>query len=511
MQAVLEGMNAGQKIPNRLSPLGLRFLAVVLASLWASLIFAADHVGSAVVFCFLPPLFFIVKDWSAARSLWYCPVIVTFVAVTCLAVMLEPGPLNLLYAWFATVVLALVRRGDGDTSPLALLAASGRNLGETPKLLATDAEALRLHQPFKPAKWTRPALTTVALPLIAGIVFAFLLILANPIIEGILASIHFGNPFWLVSKTFRLIFSTSCLVFVMAFVLSWPLLRGTTLLRDVSPEIDAGQPRWHRLFFRPLAVATTLLMLNGMFAIENILDIWHVWLNGALPLQFTHAEYVHRGAYTLIATAILAGLLMVFALWRGTATEQSPTVRKLVFLWSAQNLLLVASSAKRTFSYIDDYGWTEWRLAGLLWMALVAFGLLSITWRVLRDKRSLWLVNINLAAAAILLLCCALVDTRGFIAERNVSASLAKPQPILDFAYLSDLGPNSLPALRRYHAELWKKALSTFDYSSSGVIQTERLRASVVIGALEVEARDIQKDWRSWTWRYAGLAAESTP
>jgi hypothetical protein len=283
------------------------------------------------------------------------------------------------------------------------------------------------------------------------------------------------------------------------------------LLRGVGPEIDSDQPRWHQLFFRPLAVTTTLLVLNGMFAIENVLDMWHVWLDGALPSEFTHAEYVHRGAYTLIATAILAGLLMVFALWRGTTTEQSPTVRKLVFFWTAQNLLLVASSAKRTFSYINDYGWTEWRLAGLLWMALVAFGLLSIVWRVMRAKRSLWLVNVNLGAAAVLLLCCTLVDTRSFIAERNVSASLARPLPILDFAYLSDLGPSSLPALRRYHAELSKKTFSPSDYLTLGVIQTERLRASVVMGALQMQASDFQNDWRSWTWRYAGLAEESTP
>ncbi len=511
MQAVFEGMIAGLKIPGKLSPLGLRFLAIALSSIWASLIFAADHVGSAIVFSFVLPIFFIVKDWKAIGSVWRRPVIFALIVVACPAVALEPGPLNLLCAWLATAVFAVVGRGDGDTSPVALVAALLRNLGETPKLLATDAKAVRLRQPFKPAGWTRPALTTIALPLAAGTIFAFLLILANPIIESVLASIHFGNPFWLVSKTFRLVFSTSCLVFLFTFVLSWPLLRGTSLLREIVPESDHNQPNWHQLFFRPLAVAITLLMLNGMFAIENALDVWHVWFEGALPSNFTHAEYVHRGAYTLIATAILAGLLMVFALWRGTATEQSPFVRKLVFLWTAQNLLLVASSAKRTFSYINDYGWTEWRLAGLLWMVLVAFGLLSIVWRVVRDKRSLWLVNINLAAAAILLMCCALFDTRGFIAERNVSASLAKSQASIDFGYLSDLGPNSLPALRRYHRELLRRSFSPMDSSAQNVIQTEALRSSVAVSGLELQAREIQSNWRSWTWRYAGLETDPTP
>ena len=511
MQAVFDGIHAGLKIPKKLSPLGLRFLAILLTSIWASLIFAANHIGSAVVLCFLPPILFILKDWSANGAHWSRPVIAFSCLIACIGVVVEPGFLSLLCAWFATVALALMARGDGDITPLALLSGALRNLRETPKLIFADVSGLPVRQLIKPTRWSMPALTTIALPVVAGTVFAILLVLANPIIEGVLASIHFGNPIWLARETFRLIFSISFLVFCLAFTLTWPLLRGTTLLRGVGPDIDSNQPRWHQLFFRPMAVAITLLLLNGMFAIENALDIWHVWLNGALPSKFTHAEYVHRGAYTLIATAILAGVLMVFALWRGTATEQSTTVKKLVFLWTAQNLLLVASSAKRTFSYIDSYGWTEWRLAGLLWMGLVAFGLFSIVWRVLRDKRSLWLVNINLGAVAVLLLCNALFNTQGFIAERNVSASLAKSQAVIDFGYLSDIGPNSLPALRRYHAELLQRGMSPLDPSTLAVIRTEQLRTAVVIGAIEIQARDFQNDWRSWTWRYAGLDAESTP
>ena len=66
-----------------------------------------------------------------------------------------------------------------------------------------------------------------------------------------------------------------------------------------------------------------------------------------------YAEYVHRGSYTLIATAILAGMLVIFALQPGSRSEASVPVRWLVYLWTAQNVFLVASSAKRTLSYID--------------------------------------------------------------------------------------------------------------------------------------------------------------
>ncbi len=66
-------------------------------------------------------------------------------------------------------------------------------------------------------------------------------------------------------------------------------------------------------------------------------------------------------------------------------------LRRLVTLWIAQNVLLVASSILRTIDYIAVYSLTPWRIAALAWMALVAVGLVLILWRMWRGLSARWL------------------------------------------------------------------------------------------------------------------------
>ena len=48
----------------------------------------------------------------------------------------------------------------------------------------------------------------------------------------------------------------------------------------------------------------------------------------------------------------------------GSSGARSPLVRRLILLWVAQNLLLVASSILRTLDYIDAFSLTRLRIAG---------------------------------------------------------------------------------------------------------------------------------------------------
>ncbi len=96
------------------------------------------------------------------------------------------------------------------------------------------------------------------------------------------------------------------------------------------------------------------------------------------------AEYAHRGAYPLIATALLAGLFVLVALRPGQADRQQAAGRA-AWWWpgSAQNLLLVASSILRTADYIEAYALTRFRIAAMIWMVLVGLDLVLICWRML--------------------------------------------------------------------------------------------------------------------------------
>jgi hypothetical protein len=166
-------------------------------------------------------------------------------------------------------------------------------------------------------------------------------------------------------------------------------------------------------------------------------------------------------------------------------------VRALVHLWTAQNLLLVASSAKRTLSYIEDYGWTEWRVSGLIWMALVFFGLATVIVRVIKNRDTRWLLNTNLMVSFIVLLMTSGWNMQGFIAERNVDRVLANPKRSLDVNYLYELGPAALPALERLQNI---SALPNF-----GMAPGYYMQPKIQIADLKYQLSKTQSNWRSWT------------
>lgn len=490
---------------------GVNLLAILFSAVFAALVFQVEHPGSVLALCFVLPFALVMVDWFAQARSHGSQLLPLMTGLSLLGVALEPGWLNVSLTWALLAATAIAARGSHALMALPVVAAIGRMLVSTAPQLFRDGRAGAAVVQRNAQHVPRPALTSLLLPVVAVAVFTLLLATANPVIESMLLALHFDQPWQIFTSMMDVIFSWSGLVFVMTALLLWPILRGQTLLRENVDVLEGPVPLWHRLFFKPATVAITLLLLNLLFATENVLDIWHVWMKSALPDAMTHAAYVHRGSYTLIATAILAGLLMVFALWKGTATEQSPLVRLLVYLWTAQNLLLVASSAKRTLDYIDAYGWTEWRLAGLLWMGLVFFGLACIIWRVAADRDSRWLVNVNLLAATLLLVFCAVVDMRGFIAQKNLDITLVDPNRSIDFEYLSSLGSSSIEPLQSY-AVAAEHNLDNAVRPPVGYFALHKAHRAAIVAAMLKSVSDFRNsDWRSWTWRYSHLSTGSTP
>jgi hypothetical protein len=168
----------------------------------------------------------------------------------------------------------------------------------------------------------------------------------------------------------------------------------------------------------------------------------------------------------------------------------------------AQNLLLVASSVQRTLLYIADYGWTEWRVSGLIWMALVFFGIACIVWRVAKNRDSWWLINTNLIATVVLLVGVGLWNMQGFIAEQNVERELARDAARLDMNYVAGLASNALPALVRYESALINRNRPQTPVEAEWINQTEVRQVGGLIQSLETKRLERQADWRSWTLRH---------
>ena len=412
--------------------------------------------------------------------------------VALFAVALEPGPLNLSVMWFSLAGFALVQQGVLPSNIVLLVKIALRTLVNAPLGFIREMKIIRA---IRNRGRLHPRLMTLAnvlLPLAAISIFGLLLMTANPLIESAVTQISWGN-----SLDFLLTWMP------FATVISFLLSRAVLGIRPVKNEPTSEDAViWRAQYFMPVPVTIALLALNGMFLAENILDLEYFWSGSALPVGMNYAEYVHRGSYTLIATAILAGMLVIFALQPGSRSEASAPVRWLVYLWTIQNVFLVASSVKRTLSYVDAHGMTLWRLSGLIWMGLVAVGLIFIVARVITRRSNPWLVDVNLGTAFAVLLTCGLIDFRAIVAEWNVSRALQQISPTstiqtldLDASYLVRLGPSAIPALAHLIAAIPSDGSI---WTTSGELSRT---ARQLKGSLESNLRWTQMDWKTWTFR----------
>jgi hypothetical protein len=276
----------------------------------------------------------------------------------------------------------------------------------------------------------------LALPLIGAIVFIALFASANPIVEQWIPDIQ-----WPDINVPRIIF------WGLAFVVvgqSFHPLRWFTLFRASPTRRAAALPG-----VNTMSLTLSLILFNGLFAVENGLDIAFLWSGARLPAGMTLADYAHRGAYPLIVTALLAAAFVLLTARPDSPAAQRPLIRRLVVLWIAQNVFLVMSSALRTWDYIEAYELTVLRIAALAWMGLVALGLVLICWRMLKHRSIAWLINANALAAVSVLALCTMADLPGMAAAWNVrhAKEVGGRSQELDLAYMHFLGASALVPL----------------------------------------------------------------
>ena len=316
------------------------------------------------------------------------------------------------------------------------------------------------------------------MPVVGGAIFLALFSAANPLISNALANLSL--PSLSHQNTLRALFW--CAVFIGVLGLLRPRWRKPLV---ALPERKIGKPS----AFLTRTITLSLIVFNAVFALQNGLDLAFLWSGAPLPGDMGLAEYAHRGAYPLIVTALLAGLFVLVALQPGSDTASKPLVRRLVVVWIAQNMILVASSLLRTADYIEAYALTRFRIAAMIWMALVAVGLTLICWRMLAGKSAHWLINANAMAALIVLAVVSVVDLGAVVAGWNVRhAREAGGRGVaLDLGYLHTLGAPALVSL----VELEK----TVD---DAVL---RDRVAAVRQDILLKVRWRQSEWRGWTWR----------
>ncbi|SLN24082.1 DUF4153 domain-containing protein [Ruegeria meonggei] len=311
-----------------------------------------------------------------------------------------------------------------------------------------------------------------AFPLGGVLVLSTLLISANPVLEHMLIRmLHVDiDVFTLVWR---------CLLWVGLGLLIWPFLSATA----PSSAVNLSVPSWDSSrVLNAGSVFRALVLFNLMLALQSVMDISILSGRAALPEGMSHATYAHRGAYPLLATALLAG---TFALAARPFLNQNPALKPLLLLWLTQNVLLTLSAAFRLNLYIGAFGLTYLRVYALIWMGLVALGLAMVTWQVLRERSSGWLV-LRIAALGVgTLYVCTFVNFAALIATDTLSrAAHSGKTDRTDWVYVCSLGHTAATAI---------------------VAQTKRQPLLHIPGwAFDcVHPEPTQLNWREWDFRTA--------
>lgn len=328
-------------------------------------------------------------------------------------------------------------------------------------------------------------------PLVFAAVFVLLFAAANPVVEMGLRAIRLDT---------LLEYLSPARIFIWGFVAlaSWPFLVPRLLNWTPLPQVRGQElPRPESLFFGHAAIRNSLIVFNALFAVQTAMDLMYLWGGVRLPEGMTHAEYAHRGAYPLIVTAILAGAFVLAAMRRNGPGETSPLIRNLVFLWIAQNIWLVISSLLRLKLYVEEFQLSEMRVAAGAWMVLVALGLVLIIARIALGKSNRWLVMCNLAALSLTFWVAAVVDVRSAIAFYNVrhSYEVTGQGTPLDLYYMSELGPDAIPALDEY------LATARVANTEIGILRQELSSRVIHTDPSTGEVRPVDREWQEWTWR----------
>lgn len=314
-----------------------------------------------------------------------------------------------------------------------------------------------------------------AFPLGGSLVFLALLMDANPVFLT-LGTEHVDV--WSLCQ--RATFWVGIMVLTAPFLLP---VRSAISLPDF-PEF-----RLPRLGLNMRSVLRALLMFNALIGLQMVTDV-AILIGGAeLPSGMTYAEYAHRGAYPLLATAMLA---MAFAVVARPFWREHRLIRPLMLLWLLQNIVLTGAAALRLDLYIEVYGLTYLRLYALIWMALVALGLGLAIVQMTLSRGTAWLAAWASGLGAVTIYASAFVNFAAIIAAQNLS----HPDP--DLAYVCDLGPMAAAAMAE--AKVANPYLSQLDSPHSRYCQAEM--------PPQIEG------WRDWglrSWRVNRMVENSVP
>jgi hypothetical protein len=287
-----------------------------------------------------------------------------------------------------------------------------------------------------------PRWINYVLPLAATLVFGSIFILANPNLIQLFS--QGVEQLLMRMRDWVSLFSAWELMFwLLVACLAVGMLR-PVLKNSVWDDFDRAVPPAGKNSARPTgenaaalipAFRNTLLAVVVLFAVYLVFEFQTLWFR-EFPPGFHYSGYAHEGAAWLTCALGLATALLSL-IFRGGVLhdEQRSGLKKLAWLWSAENFLLAIAVYHRMFIYIGFNGMTRMRIVGLLGISCVVVGLIFVLRKINGQYGFVWLLRRHLLTVAAAIYLYATLPVDAIVMRYNVQRILAgDPAPAVQIS-----------------------------------------------------------------------------
>lgn len=274
--------------------------------------------------------------------------------------------------------------------------------------------------------------------------------------------------------------------------------------KDSAAPVALSRTKWNakhgddtklRLWIRSTTLA--LVLLNALLLLVNFTDIWYVLFEFQWQGQYL-TSFVHQSTWLLIVSILLSASILLY-IFRGSMHwyTRNKRLKVLAYTWMVQNAILTLSVLVRNIIYIQHFSLAYKRIAVIVFLGLVLFGLFTVWVKISRKQSIAFVVHRNVAALLVALSVTSCVNWDVLIARYNLSKG---GQAFVHLDFLATLSDAALPDLHIAQDQLYQwQNFQNQTYRLSEDFMSPEVYLSIIASR---EADFIQqyqnKSWLSW-------------
>lgn len=285
-----------------------------------------------------------------------------------------------------------------------------------------------------PQKILFTAASLLAALFILGLVL-WLLASADAVFGSFFRSIHISIspvPFW---SAVRVLLTGLLIASALYFI------------REPAPSKEEKRPLSPEKLTVPLLIIT--ILLNIVYVLFCLIQIRYLFGGAsAAAMAGGWAEYARSGFFQLVAVAAINLAVCLPGIHKSCFQSSGGKLLRIMYaILLFFTAFILVSAFRRMQLYMDVYGLSLLRLEVLWAIAVIALGILTALWKLIRPEFPFFRTA---AAAALLLWCILSLSGPGrIIANYNVDQYLSGNLKQVDIIYLENFTTDALPALQR--------------------------------------------------------------